>query len=218
MSSQYLPPLPEPTPGVFPNGLTLTSTAQTPDTMALIFQPIIAQILGYDTSLLDTSAAYYTVRTAWPEEGQPGLPIDRDVCIIRFTLDNEAFARVRDSRYDPNDSVSLTQSMAFTQVWNFHATLYGPNTADRARLILSAMSLDWVHDLLAPRNIYVIPDWKRPEYVPELFQGRWWKRTDLTLRFNELVNESLVVPSTAEADVTLITDTGVSEEITISST
>lgn len=108
--------------------------------------------------------------------------------------------------------------MGFTQVWNIHHELNGPNSYDNARLILSAMTLSWVHDLLAAQNLYMIVAPDRPTYVPYVFEGQWWKRTDLNIKFNEQVFESITVSSAAGVDVTIITDAGETDEFTIGTT
>lgn len=200
----------------FPNGQTLISSAQTPDTFATFFQALIAQVFGFDTTdPTQQTAAYSTVRIGWPQDGQPAWLISEDVCILTATLVDDPYARARDGLNSPNDDLSLTQRMSFTQVWELHLTLYGPNCADLARLILSTVTLDWLRDAIATKNIYLVAAPFRPRYVPENFDGRWWKRADVQLRYNELVNESIITPTAAGVDVTLITDTGAATEFVI---
>lgn len=192
----------------FPNGTgRFDSTALTSDEFAAIFQPLVAEILGIDPAT-DPTTAYSAVRIGWQQEGQPSWAITDDVCTLRGTPLDDPYSRVRDEVLDPNDSVSLTKRMKYTQVWSFHACLYGPNGQDHARMIVSAMSFDWVREVLAASKLYAHAEWPRPVYAPENYQGRWWKRTDVDLKFNELVNESLTVPSAAGVDVTVIKETG----------
>lgn len=264
----------------FPNGQTLVSSAQTPTSMASLFQLLIAQALGIDPEIITTTmtaavgvaaitvaaaigiaagqqaagagipagttvlsitgtsvtlsaqctasgsgvpvsfsnaAAWYAVRTEWPQEGAPAWGINEDICFIRATPADTPFSNVRDNIYAPNDSESITKQMAYTQPWDLHFCLYGPNCADRLRLIVSALSLDWAHDSLAQIDLYVVPRWNRPVYAPELFQGQWWPRADVTLQFNELVNESLVAPSAVGVAVTLVKENILTTEIDIGS-
>ncbi len=198
----------------FPNGQTLTSTALTPDTFAAMMQTFIAQILGIDPAQ-DPEKAYSTVRIGWQKEGQPAWGIEENLCFLTPTLVDDPYSRVRDRQWDPKNTVSITETHSFTQVWKLHLTLYGPLSADRARLIISALSLDWLHDALAVQNVYALTHRPRPAYVPEMFRGQWWKRTDLDLEFNERVLESVAIPSAAGVDVTLLKDTGLSAEIHI---
>ncbi|HJX53167.1 MAG TPA: hypothetical protein VJ801_10415 [Polyangia bacterium] len=200
----------------FPNGSTLISSALTPDALLTIFQALVAQILGFDTTDPTVrSAAYSAVRVSWQQEGQPAWAISEDVCILRANPEDTLFGRARDGFYSPKDAVSLHSEMGYTQVWSLGFVFYGPNCEDRARLIVSAFALDWVHDVLVASNLYVVPDWHRPVYTPELFSGQWWKRSDVELQFNELVIESLTVPSAAGVDVRLLKDTGLERTISI---
>lgn len=197
----------------FPNNQTLVSSALTPDGVAVIFQPLIAQIFDYDTTN-NQQQAYSAVRVGWPPAGQPSWGQSDDICFITVKPIDDPFSRTRDELIAANDQVSVVQQMGFTQIWNIHCTLYGPNCYDRARLILSAITLDWVLDSLKSSNLYLIPGPNRPVYAPELFQGAWWKRTDIDLTFNEQVTESIIVPTGASVQITIQTDHGISETFT----
>ncbi|HXS93029.1 MAG TPA: hypothetical protein VN736_00400 [Candidatus Limnocylindrales bacterium] len=196
----------------YPNGQTLTSSALTPVALATLLQPLIAQALGIDPT---APTAWSAVRIDWPTVGQPVGGISEDICFIRATADNAPFSRVRDQEYSPLNSQSLTQNMGFTQVWNLHLTAYGPNCFDRLREIVSAFSFDWLCQSLAAANLYPVPDWQRPQYAPDLFQGQWWPRADVDLKLYESVTESTTAPSAAGVDVTLQPDTGAAVEFEI---
>ena len=201
----------------YPNGNgTLISTAQTPLGLETIFQSVMAQMLGINP-VANPQTAWTAVRVAWQIQGQPAWAITDDVCIVRATADDAPFSRVRDNLWAENDDVSVILDMQFTQVWTIHATLYGPNCYDHARQIISALSLDWVSGILEPLNLYLIPDWIRPSYVPELKDGQWWQRTDIEFKLNENALESMVIPTAAEQPVTLVPDVGSSEEFVIES-
>ncbi len=104
------------------------------------------------------------------------------------------------------DRTAIALQSGFTQVWAVHCTFYGRNGYDLARLVISCMSLDWVGEQLAAANLYPVPTWKRPTYAGELFQGQWWKRTDMELHFNEQVTETIPVDAAASVDVEIVTD------------
>jgi hypothetical protein len=191
---------------LFPNGQTLISSAFTPPAFETLLQSVIAQILGFDPAT-EASDAFSAVRVGWQQTGQPAWEITDDVCTLLATPENDPYSQTREAQLVQNDPKSLVQNMSFTQVWKLHATIYGPNSYDHARLIVSAMALDWTHDLLAASNIYAVTEWDRPIYVPELFNGQWWQRTDLNLSFNELVSESIVIAAAASVEVTTESDT-----------
>jgi hypothetical protein len=113
--------------------------------------------------------------------------------------------------------------MWLTQVWEIHFTFYGPNCYANAETIISAMTFEWVRTALQSlpppygSQIYAVPEWKRPNYVPENFQGQWWQRADVDLQFNELITETIAVTTAASAEIELITDTGFTETINLAS-
>jgi len=199
----------------FPDQSVLTSSAQTPDTLAVIFQPLIAQVLGFNPQTDPPDQVYSAVRVDWQKLGQPSWDVNQDIVAIGFTPESQAMTAWRDGYYSPNDAISQTSNQSFTQVWKLQGTCYGPNGYNNARLILDAFSLDWTHDTLAALGIYAIVGWDRPRYVPEFFQGQWYKRTDFTVLWNELVLESISVPSAAGVDVDLVTDIGFEEQFQI---
>lgn len=208
----------------FPNGTSLQSSALTPQEFATVFQTLTARILGYNIPSTDPQVnknAYFAVRVGWQQTGQPAWKITEDVCVLTAYPLNDEYGRVRDQVYTYLDSVNLELDMSYTQVWTMHWSFYGPNAFDHARLIVSSMSLDWVHDYLQnpppPVNtqIYAVAEWTRPKYSPELFQGQWWQRADVDLKFNELVKEVTTVNSALSASVTIITDSGQTETVTM---
>ncbi|HLH04950.1 MAG TPA: hypothetical protein VKX25_19435 [Bryobacteraceae bacterium] len=188
------------TTSTFPNQQTLASTALTPDSLLTVLQKLVAQILGFNPTS-NTDAAYSSVRVEWPEEGQPGFTIDSDYVFLRATEDDDDYAHLRDTKYATNDQQSVRLTMTYIRVWRVHLTFYGPASFDHARLVADAMFLDWVHDALAASSLFLITDFARPVYAPERFQGQWWKRTDLELRFNERVVDTLILPSIASSEV-----------------
>jgi hypothetical protein len=201
------------TTSAFPNGTSLVSSALTPDSLATIIQAIVAQILGFDP-VINPNGAFSAVRVSWPVDGQPAWGIDEDVCFVRATQQDNAFSRSRDETFTPG-TPSIPVAMGYTQTWDVHLALYGPSCADHARLILSAFSLDWVKDLLFASNLYPLPWPGRPVYAPELFQGQWWKRADLSLEMNEQVAETTTVQQAAFASVGIVTNTGLTDEINV---
>lgn len=198
----------------FPNGTTYTSSAQTPEQVATVLQKVSAQILGFDLNA-QGAEAYSAVRVSWQPEGQPSWGISDDVCIISATTVNDPFSQVSDEILS-GDQSALVADSAFTQVWHLHFTLYGPNCFDHAQLLVSAMRLGWVSDALADSNLYAVPEWNRPLYVPELFQGQWWKRTDVDLQFNEFVSESTGIDAAAGGSILITKENGLTDTVSFS--
>lgn len=208
----------------FPNGEVLTSSALTPVQLETILQPIIANILGISTDPSDPSAPsptdpsqqpWTTVRISWQRRGQPAFVIQENVCVLRATPESPLYSRIREQLIGPNDNVSVNRQMQYTQTWNVHFVLYGSNSFDMARTIISAQAIDWVNDAIQLNNLYFIEEYNRPQYAPENENGQWWERNDVTLRFYENVRETLSVPTAASVQVTLDTDQPFTETILI---
>jgi hypothetical protein len=212
----------------YPNGQILQSSSLSPEQMQQVFQMLVIQIFGTPLSPLPPpdSPAYDAVRCGYQDDGEPSWDFAKDTCIITSFPLGEPFSRVRDQRWLTNDNVSLLNPMSYTQVWRIHFTLYGPNAFDRARLIVSTIfGTDWARNWLinnCPQSgvpvvqpIYPIPDIARPVRNRELFQRRWWNRVDVDLKFNELVIEQIIVPSAAGTQITIDTDTGITQSVNV---
>jgi hypothetical protein len=209
----------------YPSGTQLFSSLLSPEALASLMQPLVMQLLGIVINPENPDAAYRQVKVGWQQMGQPFSQIDEDVCTITCRAIDHPFARVRDRILGINDDVSLSQQMAFTRVWDVHFILYGPNSFRNASLIVTGMSLDWVQQYLAnpPQSVstlYLVAEagqglYGQPIYTPEPFERQWWQRTDLHLKFNELVNELTTVPSAASAEITITTDTGLTDTVNV---
>jgi len=203
-----------------PTPPALQTDAYNPEQFASIFQPLIANILGITANpspwaWQSTPAAWNAVRISWQTYGQPAWTIIEDVCILSAYPTSTEYSEIRDQLYSQQDEATLVGQMSYTQTWDLKFVFYGPNAYAHAAQVVSAMALSWVHDALAADSIYLITEYKRPVYAPELFQSQWWERADLTLRFNELVLESTPVDSAAGVDVSVKTDTGQSQSFEI---
>jgi len=216
-------PTPNPPSWPFPTGETLNSGALTPDDMHALMQRLTCPMLGIriDDTKPEGGGAYRQVRVGWQRQGQPAWAIDEDLAIIRCTTINTPFARTNDNNYkfNPVDGSTNIDQRWYTAVWNTHWSVYGPNCMSNARRILGAFQFDWVRTALAQlpppytSQIYTVPEWHPPTYVPELHAGQWWKRADLDLKFYELVIEDTTVQAAAALDINIITETGYEQAV-----
>jgi hypothetical protein len=192
----------------FQNGQTLTSSALTQTQIENAFQVLTTNILGQGT---DPDSA---VRVSWPTGGAPGWEITDDVVFLKATVSDDRVNRSRDrSNANPIDG-SLTETVTYIRVWKIDFLLYGPNSLDHARLIKSALFMDWTLATLAASKLAIVLDVRDPRRVPELFEGQWWERSDFSARFNELVTEVSSVPAIASIDIGIFTvDTSVSQPV-----
>lgn len=198
----------------FPNGQALISSALTAQAMSTLFQTIALQMLGID-STTDTHA-YSKVRINWPTTGQPGGLITDDICYIEAKEVDDDYGMIRDAQFPANDDTTTNVTFTYTRVWEIRFVLYGPNSYDNARVIRSAVLLDFSHDFLAESNVYLVPDTPSPRRVPYEFNSQWWERTDLRLKFNEGVTETTVVTSGASVEIKLYNESGQVADFTVS--
>jgi len=166
-----------------------------------IWQDTLAQTIGID---LTDPTVYYQVRAGWQTMGQPAIRVDEDIVFVRCEPLDTAFSRLRNSVFSGNNP-DLTQSWTdvHTRTWHSVITVYGPNSLDNARAIIAGLSdVSFVDDFLSEYNLYVNPDFEQPRRVPELFQGEWWERMDITVEFNEQVTEIFTVGTVGTVVVT----------------
>lgn len=166
-----------------------------------LFQALTCSILG-----IDASAHPDYVRISWPTSGAPAWQITDDIVFLQVTEVDNPYNRQREVHFDPYDTNNADQVTHFTRVMQVSWILYGPNSFDRAQAIRDKIFYQDHHDTLAAQNIYLIPDIYATRRVPELFQGRWWERTDLDMKFNELIIRNLAVPYIQTADITVQVD------------
>jgi hypothetical protein len=156
------------------------------------------------------------VRIGWQQEGQPFNSIDQDTTYLRCdTMDTE-YSRLHDQvGLIPSGTVITIQDV-FTRRWRTAWTFYGPNALDNARALKSGLTgVDYVISSLASNSLFVDPSIEEIRRVPELFQGQWWERVDLTVEFNEEITESLIVGSVASVEVKVYTSSGEIADFTV---
>lgn len=176
-----------------------------------------ATISGVSTLTFTDPKANTAVRKAWQQQGAPAFGINDDVASLEVTLvdaEND-YDKIRDSWLTSNDNVSVTTNLNYTRKWKLVVIFRGPNAFDHARLLKSAMLLDFLHDMLAAENLYLLPGMPTQVRLPELFEGQWWERNDLSLYFFEQVTETLTVPSVASTEVIINDVNGVERDFTV---
>jgi hypothetical protein len=193
----------------FANGLVFTSSALATTDLDQIIQTLTLNIFGINPST--DPLAYSKVRVAW--QAQPGFTFTDDICSIQTTEDDDAYS-IRDRALVVASSATVSQIDTFVRTWGVRWVLYGPSGFDRARLIKSALTLDWTHDELLASNLSVVTRWKRTIRAPEQRDGNWWPRADLSLQMYELVTESIVLPTIASVETKLFIERGQVADIT----
>jgi hypothetical protein len=187
----------------------LTSSALTVAQMNLIWQDLILQMLGIAPSGPTDPIAYAAVRLDFPTGGQPSWLITEDVGFIACEEVPDTYNEIHEQSFAPNDAESFLQTDIYTRVWKITLDFWGPNSFDRARQVKSCMYQCFAHDTLAASNLYLDTTFPTPRRAPELFQGNWWERVHFSVRMNEQVTETLVLPSMASVEVSIQTPTAI---------
>lgn len=128
------------------------------------------------------------VRRSWPTMGAPAFDVNDDVAFLQIHDIPSTMSTIREDKFStggsPEDG-SLETS--YTRTLQINWIFYGPNSWDRAMSVRNKIFYQEFRNTLSDNNIYVIPDFDPPRRIPELFQGLWYQRMDLTMKFNELV-------------------------------
>lgn len=195
----------------FPNGQTLSSSALAPADISQTIQALVVQIFGINPAT--DPLAYSKVRIGWIL--QPAFSITDDVCSIFVTERSDPYSKIRDLSISPGATGFVTQTFSYTRVWDVIFTLYGPNSFDHARLIKSALLIDWTHDTLAASNLYLLTELAETRRIPEFFQSQPFERCDLTIALNEAVTETVSIDTLLSAEVIVDSSRGVEADVTI---
>lgn len=152
-------------------------------------------ILGYDVNQLPPP-----VRRSWPTDGGPDWKLTDNVVFMQCTEAAEDIMQPIDERWQSEGRDFLRES-ASTRTIQLRLNAYGP--ACYESLLQIRLELLRGRPKLKKQKIYIIPGKDSIQYAPELFQGRWWKRADLTLYFNVLISVESIVKAIEEVNVTI---------------
>jgi hypothetical protein len=169
-------------------------------------QTLIVSLLSWDiTNPVKTN----DVRIAWEEEGQPAASITDNVVYIECFEVDTPYNRAREEidiwEISPDE---FTKETSYTRQMQVNLILYGPDSFDNAQTIRDNIFYPDNQLTLQQNHIYLVHDISSPKRVPEYFQGLWWKRIDMSLRFNELVVKSISVPAITSIEVGIYDDNG----------
>jgi hypothetical protein len=167
----------------YPNGQVLISSALTPNDMNRILQPLTCGMLGINPP------DYKQVRIDWQSEGQPFQNINVDVCYLACVPKDEEYSRVRDRVL--SGSGPVVETWTYTKGWRISWCFYGPNSEDRARMIRSAMFMDYFNEQLNVANLYPLSDPPEVTRSPENLNAQWFERADFYIDMYEQVTESI---------------------------
>ena len=155
----------------------------------------LMDILGHDAKTIPPP-----VRRSWPTDGGPDWKITDNVVFMQCTEAAEDIMQPIDERW-PSEGRDFLRESASTRTIQLRLNAYGP--ACYESLLKLRLELLRGRPKLKKQKIYIIPGKDSIQYAPELFQGRWWKRADLTLYFNVLISVKSIVKAIEEVNVTI---------------
>lgn len=155
----------------------------------------LMDILGHDAKKIPPP-----VRRSWPTDGGPDWKLTDNVVFMQCTEAAEDIMQPIDERWQSEGRDFLRES-ASTRTIQLRLNAYGP--ACYESLLKLRLELLLGRPKLKKQKIYIIPGKDSIQYAPELFQGRWWKRADLTLYFNVLISVKSIVKAIEEVNVTI---------------
>lgn len=152
-----------------------------PEMNRLFYRAIMAA-LGYDPDEVYGAKAP-PVRQTNTAPGAPDWKLTDDVVFFGLrALSGDPISQSVDETWQDAEE-DLLRIHRTIRVVELSLTAYGPNACDRLSAIRHTF-LDGSQDLRA-ENFYIIPSPDAPEYAPEVWQGEWWSRANLALRFNQ---------------------------------
>lgn len=168
-----------------------------------IFWSITMLMLGLNPDSEDEKEIS-KVRTTWPTDGAPSWKINEDVCFLSITQRDDLINRQRNVRYEEESEEQLKRIMEYTRVVNCSYILYGPNSYDHAELLQDSLFLPEYKEMFNKNYLYLIPDIAAPTRAPELYNGRWWERSDFEVNFNLYVRREQVVDYIEDIEINFV--------------
>jgi hypothetical protein len=145
------------------------------------------------------------VRISWSQSGQPAFTIDEDVVFLKCIEIDNPYNRQREveDTWKMTSPESFDREISYTRVWQVDLIIYGPESFENAQTIRNKIFYPENLRVINNSHVYLIPDVVAPRRVPEIFQGMWWERTDLSLQFNESVIRKATVPAIDRIEVVI---------------
>jgi len=174
------------------------------------------QKIFYDlfVSMFNDSPPQCSVRWSWPTQGAPAFGISDNIAFLKIYDTAGTMTVQREDKYS-QESGTPNMSTGYTRTLRLDCIFYGPSSWENATTIRNKMFWQEHHDTLAQSNIYLIPRFDPPRRVPELWQGQWYDRSDLSMSFNELVVVNREVPYIEKVPVGIYNNDGLQIEFDI---
>lgn len=169
-----------------------------------IFQSHLVGLLGYDPG---NKATKDLVRYNYQDDSQPFHSFGKNVCYFYLQPVDDGINRQINTHYLPLDDTKAQQINSYTRVLELVINFYGPEAYDKAILLRMDLMEPTRNYALAQQGLYVIPDLAEPFLSWEKYNNLWWSRTDLSVRYNNVVtDERHTVGYLTSADITVVSE------------
>lgn len=183
--------------------------------LEIIFQRLIIDMLGLTGSPADYTAASKWVRCAWPISGAPAWKITDNVVFVRLTEADDNYNRERNMFIESDTDITINEKATYTRVLSLALVIYGPDSFAYAQAIRDGMFNETYRRTLQSSYIYFIPNMEAPSRTAESFQGQWWPRVDMEMRFNQYVAKNRSVSIIESAKIAVYDEGGKIAEIEV---
>lgn len=144
------------------------------------------------------------VRLAWPTGGAPGWKITDDVVFLRVRSTGNEYSKLRDTEYTPGVDPDINKITSYTLPRAVSWTCYGPNSFDNIETIRNGLFS--AGSTLSTSNLSLVVDVPVPVRCPELFDGRWWERSDFSATFFEKVTRQSTISTIQGVNIIVKTE------------
>ena len=139
---------------------------------------------------------------------------EEDVCFIYELPQDGSYNGLSDVTYELDESKrDLIEVDEHTDIHTVLFANYGPNAYEYARDIRDGFKRERIREYLKRHHFFVVPPIAAIKRVPELINGQWWNRVDVTVIFNEYVRREEAIKSIESVTVTAMTVTNGKELI-----
>lgn len=139
---------------------------------------------------------------------------EEDVCFIYELPQDGSYNGLSDITYEIDESKrDFIEVDEHTDIHTVLFANYGPNAYECARDIRDGFKRERIREYLKGHHFFVVPPIAAIRRVPELINGQWWNRVDVTIVFNEYVRREEPIQSIESVTVTAMAVTNNGKEL-----
>ncbi len=145
------------------------------------------------------------IRPAFQQQGQPGVNVPDSVIYIHIENEAQYWDKLRQitTARIPGNEVEGKETTLYTRVMRVDWYLYGPSSFDNADILRTYLLSEPIREFLNLYNVAPIRDINPGRRAPEMVNGQWRERTDLSALFNVATTRDATRPYFAEAAITV---------------